>query len=126
MQAKFVSFSLLSIILLTTSCATMFTGSRQGVTFKSNVDGAVYQNLKKIGSTNEIIKIERSSITKLYTIRAKGCFEEQFELPVKVNPVVFLNIFNGMFLGGYFDLAYGNNMKTDKIISVDLDCQEKK
>ncbi len=107
------------------SCATLLTGMKQKVTFKSNVEGKVYQNLTPIGKTNEEIKIYRSAIPKLYTIKADGCHDEQFELPIKANPAVFLNILNGMFIGGYFDLAFGSNMRTDKIINVDVDCKGK-
>src|ERR1700761_7732020 len=84
-------------ILLTTSCATILTGSRQSVTFKSNVNGRVFQNLTEIGKTNEPIKIYRHDIRKLYTIKSDGCPDKQFELPSKTNAVFYLNILNGLF-----------------------------
>jgi len=111
--------------LIFSGCATIFTGMKQKVTFKSNVDGAVYQNLTEIGKTNTKIKINRKDIPKLYTIKTDGCPDKQFELPIKWNAVILLNMLNGLFIGGYFDLAFGTNLRTDKIINVDIDCKGK-
>lgn len=117
---------LCAALILMTSCATILTGSRQKVTFKCNVDGKVYQNLTEIGKTNEPIKIRRRDIPKLYTIKSDGCPDKQFELPIKMNAVFFVNLLNGLWIGGYLDLANGANIKTDKVIEVNVDCKGKK
>ena len=48
-----ISLFLISAILLNSGCALILTGSKQKVTFKSDYDGKVYQNLTEIGKTNE-------------------------------------------------------------------------
>lgn len=121
MRKTFLSFSLCSILLFTTSCATILTGSKQKITFKSNAQGKVYQNLTEIGKTNEQLKVKRRDLTKLYTVKADGYQDKQFELSVRGNPVFYVNILFGCFITGYFDLVWGGNMKTDKEVNVTLD-----
>ncbi len=130
MKTKSLSIFLLSIVLLNSSCATIFTGTKQKVTFKSNADGKVYQNLTEIGKTNQVIKIKRKDLVKLYTIKVDGCSDKQIELPLKVNPPFLLNIPLAIIPYGltfsYLDLANHANIKTKKIIEVDFDCKTKK
>lgn len=121
-----ISLFLISAILLNSGCALILTGSKQKVTFKSDYDGKVYQNLTEIGKTNEEIKILRANLTNLFTVKVEGCPDEQLVLPIKFNPAFYLNIFNGVFFGGYFDLNSRANLKTDKIINVGNKCKSKK
>ena len=79
-----------------------------------------------LSKTNEEIKVLRANLTKLITVKVEGCPDEQLELPIKFNPAFYVNIFNGVFFGGYFDLAIGANLKTDKIINVGNKCKSKK
>lgn len=126
---KTISILLLSIILLNSGCATLFTGTKQKIMFKSNIEGTVYQNLTSIGKTNEEIKIRKRDFVKLYTIKSDGCIDKSIELKLKPNFVTFLNIpFYFVGLGVVFalaDIATGANVKTDKIVNVDLDCKGK-
>ncbi|MBL7909914.1 MAG: hypothetical protein JNJ41_02520 [Bacteroidia bacterium] len=126
MKKTIIQFALCCTLLLASSCATILTGSKQKVTFKSNVPGTVYQNLAEIGKTNEAIKIRRRDITKLYTIKAEGCPDKKIELPAQFNPIFFVNILFGVFVTGYFDLVLGNNYKTEKVINVTMECNSKK
>ena len=130
MKTKTISIILLSIVLLNSGCATILTGTKQKVTFKSNADGKVYQNLTEIGNTNQVIKIKRKDLVKLYTIKTDGCTDKQIELPIKTNPAFFLNIPFAVFgyglLWPYMDLATGANIKTTKIINVEVECKTKK
>lgn len=125
MKTKIILIAIMSSFLFS-SCATMFTGTKQKVTFKSNVDGKVYQNLSEIGKTNEPIKIKRKDLVKLYTIKTEGCTDKQFELPVKSNPAALLNIpfafFGYGIIWAYIDESNGANMKTNKIIEVNVEC----
>lgn len=121
MKTKFTSLALCFVLLLMTSCATILTGTKQKITFKSNATGTVFQNLTEIGKTNEVIKVRKKDLTKLYTIKASGFQDKQFELPIKANPVFYVNILFGVFVTGYFDLATGAILKTDKEINVTLD-----
>ena len=125
MRKVILTTTVLSALLLATSCATIFTGKKATVTFKSNVDGKVYQNLTEIGKTNQEIKIRKRDIPKLYTIKASGCPDKQFELPIKAAHAVLLNILNLNILSG-IDYMNGCHLKTDKIINVDLECGSKK
>lgn len=126
MKTKIMSLLLCSALFLATSCATILSGSKQKVTFQSNVPGKVYQNLSEIGKTNEVIKIKRKDITKLYTIKADGFDDKKIELPIQGNPVFFVNILFGVFVTGYFDLLFCGHMKTDKVINVAMDVKGKK
>lgn len=129
MKNKIISILLLSVILLNCGCATIFTGMKQKVTFKSNSDGTVYQNLTPIGKTNEAIKVKRRDFIKLYTIKSDGCTDKSIELKIKANPVCFLNIplyFVGLgVIFAFADIATGANMRTDKIVNVDLECKKR-
>jgi len=125
MKKTITSILLCLTILFSSSCATILTGTKQKVTFKSNVNGKVFQNLAEIGKTNEVIKIKRHDLTKLYTIKADGFQDKQFELPVRSNPVFYLNILFGVFVTGYFDLATGAIIKTDKEINVTVEKSNK-
>lgn len=129
MKNKIISILLLSVMLFNSGCATIFTGMKQKVTFKSNLDGTVYQNLTAIGKTNEEIKVRRKDFIKLYTIKSDGCTDKSIELKIKPNPVCFLNIplyFVGLgVIFAFADIATGANMRTDKIVNIDLDCKKK-
>ena len=122
--------AIIAVLLITTSCATIFTGTKQKVTFKSNAQGKVICNLKEIGSTNQEIKVYRRDMVKLFTIKAEGCIDKQIELPLRTNPAFFVNIpfiFTGVgLLGAYWDVANSSNIKTQKIIEVEVDCKTKK
>ena len=120
---------MLLLTLMNSSCCLMFSGKKQSVTFKSNASGKVYQNLSVIGNTNEEIKVNRKEMVKLYTIKADGCVDKSFELPVRENPIAWLDV-PFAFLGygliwSMFDESSGANMKTNKEIKVDLDCKGK-
>lgn len=117
--------STLTVLLLTSSCATIFTGKTTKVTFKSNVDGKVYQNLIEIGKTNQEIVIKKKDLPKLYTVKAPNCTDKQFELPVKASLAPMMNLLNLNLLAS-IDYMNGCHLKTDKVITVDLECSRKK
>ena len=124
------NFILASSLFYLSSCGTIFTGTKQKITFQSNMDGKVYQNLTEIGKTNQQLKVKRKDLVKLYTIKTDVCGEKQFELPIKTNAVVFLDI-PFAFLGygliwSYIDAVNGAGMKTKKTIVIDFDCKVKK
>jgi len=114
----------ISVMVLFQKCATILTGTKQEVIFKSNANGKVYMNLTEIGETGDILKIPRNSLVKLYTIKADGCADKAIELPIKSNAIFYLNILNGLFVGAYYDLLYDSHLKTDKVINVTLDCKD--
>lgn len=126
MKNRILSFTV--FILLLQSCGLMISGKNQGVTFKTNVDGAdVYSNLDNIGKTNMELAIPRMDLIKLYTIKKEGCRDTAFVLPIHSNYVVLLDVlFTGIpYIGSIpqmYDYAYGANIKTDDIIVIELDC----
>lgn len=121
MRKKFLSIFLCPAMLFMTSCCTILTGTKQKITFKSNANGIVYQNMTEIGKTNEVIRVKKRDLSKLYTIKADGYNDKQFELNVGAHPVFYVNILFGLFITGYFDLATGAIFKADKEINVTLD-----
>ena len=115
---------LAAVAILTQSCATLLTGSYQRVNFKSNKDGVVYQNLKEIGKTNSDIRVKRSDMVKLYTIKSPGCPDTQLELPLSLNGAFLINVpfaFVGIgILTAYMDVSRGNQIKTNNTINVEV------
>lgn len=116
--------AVVSSLILSTSCATIFTGKKTTLTFKSNIEGKVYQNLTEIGKTNQEIRIYKRDLPKLYTIKAPNCPDKQFELPIRASLAPLLNLLNLNILAN-IDYLNGCHMKTDKVINVDLDCGKK-
>lgn len=107
--------------LLLNSCGMMVSGTKQNVTFESNADNAsVYANYDKIGTTNVEFKLKRSDITKMYTIKADGCRDTSFVLPVRMNPYVYLDVL--LFPVMMTDYAFDVHIRTDDVIKIDLDC----
>jgi len=126
MKNKIILTAIITILLQ--SCGLMISGSKQGVTFKTNVDkGDVYSNLDNIGKTNVELEIPRTDLNKLYTIKKDGCRDTSFVLPIKENYVVLLDIpFTAIsFIGSIptmYDYAYDTNKKTNDVIVIELDC----
>jgi hypothetical protein len=116
---------LASALIISQSCATIFTGKKTKVTFKTNVEGKVYQNLTEIGKTNEQITIRKRDLPKLYTIKATGCPDKQLELPLKAAHAVLFNILN-LNIFANIDYLNGCHLKTDKVIEVTMECNIRK
>ena len=107
------------------SCATMLSNT-QTVRFQSSTEGATVKlNTRTLGNTNEQVTIEKKGIYGLVQVSKEGCKTAEFELPKKIDPVYYLNIFN-LFIFAGFDFTNHSYLKTDKIIYVnDLDCTRK-
>ena len=120
------SLLIASFIIMFQSCALMISGAKQEVTFKSNTDGArVFSNYESIGYTNQEIKIPRSNLNQMYTISKDGCRDTSFILPLKSNYLVLIDAIGGILLVNMplvFDYIWDVDVKTDKIIQIDLDC----
>jgi len=128
-QFKLTPILLAFVVLLSSSCASILSGTSQKVEFKSATNATVYQNMKAIGRTNEKIKIKRKDLNKLYTIKADSCVEKHIELPLKYNMTNFINfpfMFVGIGLLGYYIDALGSaQVKTEKEIFIELECKKK-
>lgn len=115
--------SCFALLALFSGCATILTGKTTTITFKSNSEGKVYQNLTEIGKTNQPIEILKKDIIKLYTIKSNGCPDKQIELPIRFTPIVYLNVLNFNVFAS-LDYYNGCHMKTDNTINVDFDCKK--
>ena len=128
---KKVILSIGVIGLLTTSCSTMLNGSYQTVQFKSSTNNAkVMVNTREIGKTNEDIKIKRSDLDGLYRISKEGCVTKEMELKLKTTTATYGSIVLGILpvfgqLIVSTDLEPQNQLKTDDVINVELDCTKK-
>lgn len=114
------------VLVLNTGCATIFNGSYQEVTFKSEYEADVWSNMEKIGTTNQPILIKRSELDNLYRVSKEGCVTTELELPLKTTWGYWVNLpFVAVAIGllpAYIDAAYDNHIATEKEIEVKLDC----
>ena len=116
---------LCAVLIVLSGCATIFTGSKQDVTFNTGeVDARVYLNLKHIGSTNAPVRIPRRDLNKLITISKEGYEDYRLEMKLKTNPTFWLNIPLDILLVGiltsYLDVALGNEVSTKKEYEIKL------
>ncbi len=117
--------------LLTTSCSTMLNGSYQTIEFKSSTQNAkVMVNTREIGTTNTPIKVKRSDLDGLYRISKEGCTTKEMELKLKTTTATYGSIALGILpvfgqLIVSTDLEPQNQLKTDDVIQVELDCTKK-
>ena len=120
---KFLSIGLLTLsILSTTSCATIFTGTKDSVTFNSKPDGAVvvFKGVDKC-TTPCTTEISRSLGKQMVLIKKDGYENKEFKLEKNFNAVTLVNILFGGIIGFGVDLATGSFVKySPKAYSVDL------
>jgi len=119
-------FILLSITILLSSCATLFTTSYQTVKINSvPADADVYLNLKNVGKTCTTLAVKRSSLTDLVTIKKEGYKDYQFEFDLQVNPAYWANlpfcIIPYGLIGAYWDVSEGNYLKTKEEYNITLE-----
>ena len=92
--------------LLFSSCATMFTGTKEIITFNSDPSNAdVYINGVYRDKTPCNVEISKKGST-IATIKLEGSQEETFQLDKKINPVTFVNLL-GPIIGIVVDIATG-------------------
>lgn len=109
---------LLSCVLFT-SCATLFTGTRDWITFNSNPSGAgVYINGQKVGETPCTIPVKRKLLSPDVEFRLDSYKTQIITLDQEFNLVSIINL-NNLF-GWAIDVASGAIMKYDrKVYDVD-------
>ena len=115
---------LLSCVLFT-SCATLFTGTRDWITFNSNPSGAgVYINGQKVGETPCTIPVKRKLLSPDVEFRLDSYKTQIITLDQEFNLVSIINL-NNLF-GWAIDVASGAIMKYDrKVYDVDLELKAK-
>lgn len=112
----------LSYILSTTSCATIFTGSKDSITFNTQPEGAkvVFQGVEKC-VTPCTTEFHRTLGKRSVEIKKEGFETKELKLEKNFNAVSLLNILFGGLIGFGIDLGTGAFLKYDpKTYSVEL------
>ncbi|MCD9616394.1 PEGA domain-containing protein [Chryseobacterium gleum] len=115
----------LSIALSTTSCATIFTGTRDPITFSSNPEGAkvFHKGIEKC-TTPCTVKIPRSLSKQTVTFEKEGFEKKEVKLTKNFNAVTLLNIILGGAIGVGIDAATGSLTKySPKKYDVELEAK---
>ncbi|WP_375578881.1 PEGA domain-containing protein [Marivirga tractuosa] len=114
---KIINISVFALLLLFTSCATLFTGTKQKVSIDSDPQGAeVIIDGQKLGVTPTKVKVDRELDALLYggkeiQLILDGYRNLGYELDARLNTVSIINFVNPLFWG--IDIATGAVTKYD-------------
>ena len=101
-----------------TSCASIFTPTKQKITFVGMPETRIYDNGKKLGTITDeghtTIKIRKRLTDKILMAKKEGYKNTIFELDAVFNPVSVLNLTNILAWG--IDLATGKCCRWDNDI----------
>ena len=124
MKTKLFSLALISGLTLS-SCATIFTGSKDEISFTSKPEGAkvMIKGLEKC-VTPCTTSIQRSLSNEQVELKLDGYQTKTFALEKKFNAVTLINIIGGGLIGFGIDAATGSLMKYDKK-AYDLELEQK-
>jgi len=118
---KKTSLILMAVIMLfMTSCATMFTGTKQTVQINTFPAGAKVQvdGIDR-GTTPTAIKLKKGNEGQVLTLKVDGFETKTFQPETGFNSVGILNLFNVLFWG--IDAATGALWKYDpKFYEIEL------
>jgi hypothetical protein len=103
--------SIIILVLVFSSCSTIFTGTSTPITFKSNVPAKVEFDGVEMGQTPYTTKVKRS-FNGVVTMRSEGYEAKNFELQKSFSAISILNL--GNLLGWVIDLATGSINKFDR------------
>jgi hypothetical protein len=104
---------LITLTVSFTSCATIFTGSRQTVKIATFPPGAdVFVEGEKMGQTPTEISLKKGFNPESVVVKKDGFENKNVPLNTTFNPVAILNLFG--LLGWGIDAATGAMMKYDK------------
>jgi hypothetical protein len=111
---------MLAIMFLISSCATLFTGSKQTVQISTLPSGAKVQvNGIDRGTTPTAIKLKKGNEGQVLTLKIDGYETKTFQPETGFNGVSILNLFNILFWG--VDAATGALWKYDpKFYEIEL------
>lgn len=116
MKQKLFSYSLiLAFTLSLSSCATIFTSSKQEITISGESGTSIYDGYKKIGHLDKdgigIIKVKKSLSSKKLTAKKEGYEKKIISVNTTIN---WVTLFNFFFTPGFLvDLATGQLCKYD-------------
>lgn len=108
--------------ILFTSCATIFTGTKDRLTFESTPSGAkVYIDGIQVCKTPCHLDVKRNISDKMVEFKLDGYETRVVTLDKEFNAVTILNVFNGL-IGFAIDLGTGSIMKYGrKVYQIELD-----
>ena len=110
-KTTFMTTFVLVFVLLTSSCATIFTGTTDVIRFNSEPQGAtVYIDGVELCKTPCTYELQRSLNNKEFEVRLDGYEARLVTLDKQFNPVSILNIANGL-IGFAIDAATGSIMQ---------------
>ncbi|MCH6234201.1 PEGA domain-containing protein [Cognataquiflexum rubidum] len=106
-------FTIISFLLLASSCATVFTGSKQTVQINSNIQGARIQvNGEDMGVTPAAIKLKKGKDGQVISLVNYGYETKIFQPETKMNLISIANLIN--IFGWGIDAVTGALWKYDK------------
>lgn len=110
-----VFFISLVALLLMTSCGTLFTPTKQKITFVGLPETSIYDKGKKLGTIDDegeaTIKVRKQLSDKTLIAKKEGYKNTYVELDAVFNPVSIINLTN--VLGWGIDLISGKCCKWD-------------
>ncbi|MRJ07441.1 PEGA domain-containing protein [Ornithobacterium rhinotracheale] len=111
----------LLVILSLSSCATIFTGTSDRITFNSTPEGAtVYERGIEKCKTPCTLKVTRTLSEKDIEFKKDEYQNRTIELDAKFNPVSIINLTNG--IGWIIDAFSGSIKKYDtKVYNIELE-----
>lgn len=107
-----VLLAVISMNILMSSCATIFTGSRQNVVVDSDVEGARVEVAGiSYGTTPASVRLKKGFTGETVVVKKEGYETAVIQPPTTFNVVAVLNLFNLLFWA--IDAATGAIMKYD-------------
>lgn len=95
---KKIYFAALTLSLMMSSCGTLFTSSKQDITFTGNPGTAIYDKGKKIAEIDNggtaTVKIKKSLSSKSLIAKNEGYQNTPVEVESTFNPISVLNLLN--------------------------------
>ncbi|AKK73880.1 hypothetical protein HX13_13060 [Chryseobacterium sp. P1-3] len=112
MKNKLSVALLLGITVSMTSCASMFTGTKDKISFTSSPEGVkvFHKGIEKC-TTPCVAEIPRSLSKQMVTFEKEGYNSKEVKLTKTFNPVTLLNILFGGAIGVGIDAATGSLTK---------------
>lgn len=126
MTKKIIYVVALMVALLSTSCATLFTGTSDMIHFSSNPQGAkVYLDGIELCTTPCDIPMQRSMSQRLVEFKLDGYSTRVVPLDKEINPVTLVNIISVPVVGFVVDLISGSFFRySRKHYEIDLSAKQ--
>ena len=118
---------MLTCVLCLSSCGTLFTPSKQPITFMGMPEPRIYENGKKLGEIAEggttTIKVRKKLSNKTLIAKKDGYKNTPLTLDATFNPVSIINLTN--ILAWAIDLATGKCCKWDTdVVEIEMEKSE--